>query len=286
MRTNTNMVFSVLFAKNGRQPFVWCSSHFGEKLCGSRYKALKKIFQKEEMNSVQRGKRLMTFPSVIYNVNYIQDGRNLITVILDNVMFLRSCIARQYLKYCSTTKTYVLRFVVTLVFLEHFISLVFQLTLIKKRVSNMKVSSKISLLHFLEVNRKTKKQHRQQIMENIGCGLGATPYVRRRKKQSKSEAWCKVKRNTYLKRCEELKPIDQAEHSLKIQIERKKRQKWKKPRPFDPRDENGNAFLGFRFSFSPCPIHQSSSRPQNSTQARRKGIHSQQTSQSHFIGHL
>ena len=46
------------------------------------------------MDSVQRGKRLMTFPSVIYNVNYIQDGRNLITVILDNVMFFRSCIVR------------------------------------------------------------------------------------------------------------------------------------------------------------------------------------------------
>ena len=108
------------------------------------------------MDSVQRGKHLMTFPNVIYNVNYIQDGRNVITVILDDVMFLRNCIARQYLKYCSTTKPYVLRFVVTLLFLKHFISLVFQLTLIKKRVSNMKVSSKISLLHFLEVNRKTR----------------------------------------------------------------------------------------------------------------------------------
>ena len=42
-------------------------------------------------------------------------------------------------------------------------------------------------------------------MENIGYGLGATTYVRRRKKQSKSEVWCKAKRNTYLKRCEELK---------------------------------------------------------------------------------
>ena len=46
------------------------------------------------MDSVQRGKRLMTFPNVIYNVNYIQDGRNLITVILDDVMFLRNCIVR------------------------------------------------------------------------------------------------------------------------------------------------------------------------------------------------
>ena len=54
----------------------------------------KKIFQKEEMDSVQRGKHLMTFPNVIYNVNYIQDGRNLITVILDDVMFLRNCIVR------------------------------------------------------------------------------------------------------------------------------------------------------------------------------------------------
>ena len=43
---------------------------------------------------VQRGKRLMLFPNVIYNVNYIQDGRNLITVILDDVMFLRNCIVR------------------------------------------------------------------------------------------------------------------------------------------------------------------------------------------------
>ena len=42
-------------------------------------------------------------------------------------------------------------------------------------------------------------------MENIGYGQGATPYVRRKKKQSKSEVWCKAKRNTYLKRCEELK---------------------------------------------------------------------------------
>ena len=42
-------------------------------------------------------------------------------------------------------------------------------------------------------------------MENIGYGLGVTPYVRRGKKQSKSEVWCKAKRNTYLKRCEELK---------------------------------------------------------------------------------
>lgn len=46
------------------------------------------------MDSVQRGKRLMTLPNVIYNVNYIQDGRNLITVILDDVMFLRNCIVR------------------------------------------------------------------------------------------------------------------------------------------------------------------------------------------------
>ena len=30
-------------------------------------------------------------------------------------------------------------------------------------------------LHFPEVNRKTKKQHKQQIMENIGYGLGVTP---------------------------------------------------------------------------------------------------------------
>ena len=42
-------------------------------------------------------------------------------------------------------------------------------------------------------------------MENIGYGLGATPYVRRRKKQSKSKVWYKAKINTYLKRCEELK---------------------------------------------------------------------------------
>ena len=42
-------------------------------------------------------------------------------------------------------------------------------------------------------------------MENIGYGLGATTYVRRRKKQSKSEVWCKANRNTYLKRCEALK---------------------------------------------------------------------------------
>ena len=42
-------------------------------------------------------------------------------------------------------------------------------------------------------------------MENIGYGLGVTPYVCRRKKQSKSEVWCKAKRNTYLKRSEELK---------------------------------------------------------------------------------
>ena len=42
-------------------------------------------------------------------------------------------------------------------------------------------------------------------MENIAYGQGATPYVRRKKKQSKSELWRKAKRNTYLKRCEELK---------------------------------------------------------------------------------
>ena len=60
----------------------------------SRYNALKKIFQREEMDSVQRAKRLMTFPNVIYNVNYIEDSQHLITVILDDVMFLRNCIVR------------------------------------------------------------------------------------------------------------------------------------------------------------------------------------------------
>ena len=46
------------------------------------------------MDSVQRGKRLMTLAKVMYNVNYIQGGRNLITVILDDVMFLLNCIVR------------------------------------------------------------------------------------------------------------------------------------------------------------------------------------------------
>ena len=46
------------------------------------------------MDSVQRAKRLMTFPNVIYNVNYIEDSQHLITIILDDVMFLRNCIVR------------------------------------------------------------------------------------------------------------------------------------------------------------------------------------------------
>ena len=47
------------------------------------------------------------------------------------------------------------------------------------------------------------------------------------------------------------------------------------------RDENDNAYLGFLFHYSFCPIHRSSSRHRNPTQACRKGIHSQQTSHCH-----
>ena len=69
----------------------------------------------------------------------------------------------------------------------------------------MKVGSKISLLHFLEVNRKTRNN-----MGNKSWRILDMAWVQRHmsvegKKQSKSEVWCKAKRNTYLKRCEELK---------------------------------------------------------------------------------
>ena len=66
----------------------------------------------------------------------------------------------------------------------------------------MKVSSKISLLHFLEVNRKTRNN-----IGNKSWRILDMAWVQRHmsvegKKQSKSEVWCKAKRNTYPKRCD------------------------------------------------------------------------------------
>ena len=87
----------------------------------------------------------------------------------------------------------------------------------------MKVSSKISLLHFLEVNRKTRNNIGNKSWRILDMAWVQRHMSAEGKKQSKSEVWCKAKRNTYPKRREELKPIDLAEHSLKIQIERKKR---------------------------------------------------------------
>ena len=88
VRTNANRVkiFSVLLsASNQRSEFAYGCQVTLKKTCTVPDIMQCKHVLKKMMDSIKMAKRLITFPKLIHNINYIQDGRRTRGVILNDV---------------------------------------------------------------------------------------------------------------------------------------------------------------------------------------------------------
>ena len=93
VRTSANRVKIVsvlLFATNQRSAFAYDIQVTSKKTCTVLDITQCKHVLKETMDSIQRAKLLITFPKLIHNINYIQDGRHTRGAILNDVIFLRN----------------------------------------------------------------------------------------------------------------------------------------------------------------------------------------------------
>ena len=93
VRTSANRVKIVsvlLFANNQRSVFAYDIQVTLKKTCTVLDITQCKHVLKETMDSIKRAKRLITFPKLIHNINYIQDGRHTRGAILNDVIFLRN----------------------------------------------------------------------------------------------------------------------------------------------------------------------------------------------------
>ena len=93
VRTSANRVKIVsvlLFANNQRSAFAYDIQVTLKKTCTVLDITQCKHVLKETMDSIKRAKRLITFPKLIHNINYIQDGRHTRGAILNDVIFLRN----------------------------------------------------------------------------------------------------------------------------------------------------------------------------------------------------
>ena len=88
VRTNANRVkiFSVLLsASNQRSEFAYGCQVTLKKTCTVPDITQCKHVLKKMMDSIKMAKRLITFPKLIHNINYIQDGRRTRGVILNDL---------------------------------------------------------------------------------------------------------------------------------------------------------------------------------------------------------
>ena len=93
VRTSANRVKIVsvlLFANNLRSAFAYDIQVTLKKTCTVFDITQCKHVLKETMDSIKRAKRLITFPKLIHNINYIPDGRHTRGAILNDVIFLRN----------------------------------------------------------------------------------------------------------------------------------------------------------------------------------------------------
>ena len=93
VRTSANRlkIFLVLlFASNQRSAFAYGFQVILKKTCTVPDRKQCKHVLKETMDSIKMAKRLITFPKLIHNINYIQDGRHTRGAILNDVIFLRN----------------------------------------------------------------------------------------------------------------------------------------------------------------------------------------------------
>ena len=93
VRTSANRVkiFSVLLsASNQRSAFAYGCQVTLKKTCTVSDITQCEHVLKKTMDPIKMAKRLMAFPELIHNINYIQDGRHTRGVILNVVIFLRN----------------------------------------------------------------------------------------------------------------------------------------------------------------------------------------------------
>ena len=93
VRTSANRlkIFSVLLsASNQRSAFAYGCQVTLKKTCTVSDITQCEHVLKKTMDPIKMAKRLMAFPELIHNINYIQDGRHTRGVILNVVIFLRN----------------------------------------------------------------------------------------------------------------------------------------------------------------------------------------------------